>query len=398
MPTDSQRAEEILKSRILSLGANQQLELLAQVARTVIRDKLVFPKAMVFSADDSTQGPGICITYLPEHGTPEQAMVHPHALGQLTDKSRPSKDAPGLNRKYVWELCSGEFWHRELLADTLNRFYHMGSFVDRKKNPAKFLHRLVDNQLCGFLSRSFNRNLNTMASLKAFIEACAACGAGPFSSGTTLVRTYLKCVLPTIFEPVPGEFVAFGVNYANSDFGDGTLNISNVIYRVNSTDLLRQKYGSTMVLDSAFSRTHLGSIIQESDIELSDVTANKEVAAVNSAIKDVVAHQLNQETIDKILDAIRIAYRDKIPWSTVEELLTSVLGKKDAELAKHFLDMTVEDLPPPFVNSDGTKEANGWWLSNLVGWFAENATDTNKKAELQDKAGEILALSLKGKI
>jgi len=389
-------AEESLKARVTQLGLKQQQEVVDRVARTVIRDKLVYPKAMVFAADEATGE--MAINYFPDNGPVETAFVHTHALGQLADKSRPAKHEPMIYRKYMWELLHGQPWHRNLLAETLNTFYHCGDFRDRRKQPAKFLHRLVDDKLCGFLSRSFNRNLNTMASLKAFIEACALRGAGPLSAGTTMVRTYLKCVLPEVFEPVPGEFVAFGVAFGNSDFGDGTLNISNIVFRVNSVDVNKHRYGSTTVVESAYSKTHLGSIIQESDIELSDDTANKEVQAVNSAIKDVVEHQLNREAIEKTLEAIKIASQEKIPWGTVEELLTAVLGKKDAEMARNFLDASIEDLPPPIIGSDGTKEASGWWLSNLVGWFAENVKDCAKKEELQTRAGEILGKSLKGKI
>lgn len=389
-----QSAEANLKARVTTMGAKQQQELLESVARTVIRDKLVLPKAMVFTAAKT----GINVTYFPDHGQSEQVHIHPHALGQLADKSRPTKDDPGLYRRYMWELCGGEDWHRVLLADTLNTFYHLGDFRDRRKNPAKFLHRLVDNRLCGFLSRSFNRSLNTTTSLKAFIEACALHGAGPLSGGTSLVRTYLKCVLPQVFEPMPGEFVAFGVSYGNSDFGDGTLNISNLVFRTNAVDMNRQKYGSTAVIESAYSKTHLGSIIKESDVEISDDTASKEVATVNSAIMDTVKHQLNSETINNTLEAIKIASQERIPWNTVEELLASVLGKKDAETARRFLDMSVEDLPPPLTGSDGKPEASAWWLSNLVGWFAENEQDVTKREELQSKAGVIFGRALKGKV
>jgi hypothetical protein len=390
------KAEERLKSRVLQLGMEQQKALIEAVAATVIRDKLVYPKAMVFAAADETE-PGVQVTYFPDYGEPETVRVHPHALGQIADKSRPTRDDPVINRRYLWDLFKGQPWHRVLLADTLNTFYHMGDFRDRKKNPAKFLHRLVGEQLCGFLSRSFNRNLNTATSLKAFIESCALHGAGPIAGDTTLVRTRLKCVLPQVFEPVPGEFVAFGVHYSNSDFGDGTLNISNVVFRVNAVDMARNRYGSTTVMDSAYSRTHLGSVIKESDIELSDTTGSKEVETVNSAIRDVVKYQLNREAIEQTLEAIRIAHQHRIPWHTVQELLANVLGKKDAEMAKKFLEMSIEDLPPAGRDADGQPEATGWWLSNLVGWFAENEPDPTRRADLQDQAGAILAKATKGK-
>jgi hypothetical protein len=390
-----QAAYNALHERVTEVGTQQQIALLQQVSQTVIRDKLVFPKSMVFRPGTDV---GMHLVYFPDNGPSETVVIHPHALGQMADKSRPSKDEPGMHRRYMWELYSGDYWHRELLSHSMNCFYQMAHFVDKRKNPAKFLHRLVGDQLCGFLSRSFNRNLNTLSSLKAFVEACGLHGAVPVSAGTTLVRTYLRCVLPTVFEPIPGEFIAFGVAYGNSDFGDGTLNISNVLMRLNAASISKAKYGSSMVTESSYSKTHLGSIIKESDIELSDETARKEVIAVNSAIADAVKQQLNQESVDKMLDAIRLAHQERLPWNTVQELLTAVIGKKNAEAASQFLTMGVEDLPPPPIGNDGSPEASGWWLSNLLGWYAEHEPDQARKVELQNKAGEVLSKAAKGKI
>jgi hypothetical protein len=376
-------AERKLRERVTTIGAGQQRLIVDEVARMVIRDKLVDPGSMVFRT--AAHRP-LQVSHISDA---ETFIVHSHALTQIVAKSRPAKDKPGMNGRYARELYNGALWHRELLAHNLNTLYSLGTFVDRKKNPAKFLHRIVGDTLLGFLSRSYNRKLVTAPLLRTFLEVCAEHGAGPLEATTTYVRTRIKCVLPHVFEPVDGEFVAFGVAFGNSDFGDGMLDVSNLVFRLNALDLHKKKYGSISVMDRAFSKTHLGSIIKESDIEMSDETADKEVIAVQSAIRDVVNAQLSMDAIDKTLDAIRTASQEHIPWHTVRELLTAVLSKKDADKARVMLDVGVEELPPVNAGADGP-QATGWWASNLVGWFADKEVDPDKKAQLQELAGDIL--------
>lgn len=382
--------EQKLWDRVNQVGVLQQKTLIEEVASTVIRDKLVDPKCMVFSPSNQK----LIVTYVPDVGSTETVSIHNHALGQLCDKSAPNKEEPQIMRKQMWSLLEGEDWHRDLLAKMFNAFYSMGEFVDRRKGKGKFLNRIVGSELRGFLSRSFNRNLNTATSLRTFLEACSQFGAGPYESHSTSVRTRLKCVLPQVFEPISGEFVAFGVSYSNSDFGAGTLDISNFFLRLNSLDVQRNLAGQASVLESGFSRTHLGSVIQESDIELSDDTANKEVETVNSAIRDVVSAQLSIDAIERTLEAIRVADRNEMPWKTLRELLASVLNKNEVDVAKSMLEMGVQDLP--MVTQRGEEAvATNWWASNLVGWFADKEQNPDRKAELQAFAGDMLSKGIK---
>lgn len=381
-----QEAEDRLRRLVTGVGAKQQQAVVQEALSTVIRDKLVDPKCMVFAARNG----GLTVTLVPDNGKTDVVEIHSHALGQLADKSKPGKNDPAILRKQMWDLLGGEHWHRELLAHMLNTFYTMGVFVDRRKNKGKFLTRIVGDELRGFLSRSYNRNLNTAVSLRTFLEACAQHDAGPYEASSTSVRTRLKCVQPHVYEPVPGEFVAFGVAYGNSDFGAGTLSISNFLIRVNSIAVSRGHLGHATVLEKGFSKTHLGSVIKESDIEVSDETAVKEVEAVNSAIRDAVAAQLNIDSIERMLEAIRVADKEQIPWKTMAELLSSVLNKQEVETAMNMLDMGVQDLPPVPLDTGGVRKTSNWWASNLVGWFAEKEANLDRKAELQTFAGNIL--------
>jgi hypothetical protein len=178
---------------------------------------------------------------------------------------------------------------------------------------------------------------------------------------------------------VDGEFIAFGVTFTNSDFGAGRLKLSGTVMRCKS--------GTVSVLEDKYSRTHLGSVIQESDIEMSDETADKEVEAACSAVKDTINAVLSDDAVRSTLLAIQRAHEEEIPWYKLKESLSAILGKKDIEFLKTILDKGPEvvDLPP--LKNDAL---TGWGAANLVSWFAESESDPEKKSDLQALAGKMI--------
>lgn len=364
------RMEDRLKAKV-TVGVEQQEDAIHTVLNTTIVDRLVDPKATNFFRTVDQVGRGGEEVRM-QVGDGLLRKIHPHALGQIASTM-------DISRKYVRRLAAGEAWEKELLAHNLNTLFQMGTYIDRKKNPAKFLHRLVGDELRGFLSRSYNRKLLTAPLLRAYLERCGLHGAGPIAAHTSSIRTTIKCVLPMVFEPVDGEFVAFGVSFTNSDFGSGRLKLSGTVMRVES--------GTISVLEDKYSKTHLGSVIQESDIVMSDETADKEVAAVVSAIKDTIDAVLSEESVTVALAAIQRAHEEEIPWYKLKDALSGILGKKDVEFLKTIIDKGPEvvDLPP--LKNDAL---TGWGAANLVGWFADSEKDQDKKSDLQALAGKMI--------
>ena len=70
----------------------------------------------------------------------------------------------------------------------------------------------------------------------------------------------MRALLPTVYEPVTGEVIAFGVEWGNSDFGAALHSVRAFILRLICLN------GATMANDLA--QVHLGRGISD-DVELS---------------------------------------------------------------------------------------------------------------------------------
>jgi hypothetical protein len=268
------------------------------------------------------------------------------------------------------------------LARDFNGLYHIPKWSDRN-GPVRFLHRIVGNELRGFLSHRYNRHLATAPMLRTFVESCRAGSARPIDATSTPVRVSLKYLLPKVFEAFPGENVCFGTEFGNSDFGAGRLTVRSTIWRASS--------GTSSVLDEVFGKVHIGSVIEDSDIEMSDDTAHKEVVAQQGAIRDAVTQQLEEKTVERLLKAIRLAHEEEVPWSRLRPQLAKFLGKADQEWMEGLLTgkaTNIIDLPP--VLHGDALFANTWWASACVGALADKSEDPDRKLELQKEAGRLL--------
>lgn len=373
-------ARQRLSSRVTK-SEEEQNRVLTQMMEHVIVDKLVYPQALNFIwIDNQLQVRFHVPLSLPgkKQDNAERYRTHNHAIGQMADVS-------GLTRTFLRRLeASDEEWMHDLLCYNFDELFGKGKFVDRKGERKRFLVRLVGNQIRGFLSQNFNRKLTTAPLLRAFIEECRALYAGPVSVTTTDVRVYVQYMLPYVFEPVDGEFVSFGVAFGNSDFGCGKLTVSGVI--------LRSASNTTTVLSDKYSRTHLGSVIQDSDIEMSKDTADKELDTVRSAIRDAVQQLLGQAAIKRYMTAIQTAHEKQIPWYKLKNRLTGTLTKDEVKYLEFLLSGSspVTDLPPVETLEDAESATpTAWWAANAVGSLAVNNKDPDRKAELEAIAGSL---------
>ncbi len=369
-------AEQRLEHRF-DIGEREQNKLVEQVANLHIRDKLVPPTRMYLLCPKPGQ---VRISYSTDD--PKGILVHPHALGQLCGRA-------GIPKVYVNRLIKGQDWERSLFEYNLTTLFTKGKYLDRSGNPTKFLHRLVGSgeeaELRGFLSRNFNRHLASLPLLRGFVMACREVGARPIEATASAVRFSLKCFLPHVFEPIPGEFVAFGAMWSNSDFGAGRLKVSMTLMRISG--------GTTSIVEDSMSRVHIASVIQDSDLEVSDETAVKEVDAQVSAIRDVVLSQLSPDPVNKLLVALEKASQEQLPWHRLKTELSRLLQAGEVNDIKEMLETGIDDivdLPPPGKDKEGNPIATRWWASNTVGWLASREQNAERKTDLQQLAGSLL--------
>lgn len=358
-------------------GEREKDTLVERVAKMVIRDKLVAPKKMNFMQFHPPVPDGTSSTaeLRLQYGEEEVVRIHPHALGQLAAKVE-------LPLSFVNRLRSSkEDWKIELLAHNLGKLFHNTKFLS--ENP-RFLHRIVDGELRGFLSKRFNRHLASLPMLRAFVESYERATALPVESTASDVRVSLKAFLPEVFEAYPGQYICVGVEWSNSDFGAGRLAITQTIW-----DPLR---GTRAVMDEAISKVHVGSVIEEADIEMSATTMAKEVETQASAINDAVQQYLSEEQVDRMVRTIKVAHEEEIPFSQLRGHWKTLLLKKELESVEALLESSdLVDLPPPGKSVKGDPIPTRWWASAVISHLADKSEDADRRSELQREAGRLLS-------
>ena len=375
---EEEKAEEEVELRF-EIGEKEENALLERVAAMVIRDKLALPTGITFEVDPESR----FLKLVYEGHDDKRYGIHRHALSQLAAKV-------GMPLIYVNNLNTqneSELWRMKLLAHSFNELFHKNpwSFEPGTGKPIRFLHRLVGTELRGFLSRRFNRHLASAPLLRSFVEASRAATARPIEATASDVRLSLKCYLPHVYQPYPGQFICVGVEWSNSDFGAGRLQVAQTLW-----DPLRK---TSSVLDEAIGRVHLGSIIEDSDIEMSDETAAAEVDAQAKAIRDAVVSMLSDRAVGRLLEGIRVANEQEIAWTKLKGQFAKFLYKKDIENIESILngEEAVIDLPPPGRNAAGEPIPTKWWANAVVSTMAARTQDQDRKLELQREAGRFLA-------
>ncbi len=368
----SRNARERLNGHI-SRGKDYQRKVVEQVSNMVINDTLVTPRTMNFSYDKRL-----------EMTVQDRApwTVHTHALNQISSVLEYPRLYMGKLQRGVAGISRTQCLTK--MVDDLNWHAHNAKLKDRKSQDARYLVRYVDGEIRGFLSRSFKRHLASKPLMSAFLSACQLAELVPMDGHASAVRVNLQCVLPYVFEPFDGEFVAVGVAWSNSDFGGARMKVSMFMQRISG-------YG-TVILNDAVSEVHIGSIIEESDIEMSEETVNAELTAQKSAIKDAVIEQLHPVNVQKLLDLITLAHEEQVPWHKLRAELGRILQKKELDTLKDMLLQreAAEDLPAVKFDDEDDPLANRWWASSAIGVFADKEQDADRKKELQEFAGQML--------
>lgn len=288
--------------------------------------------------------------------------VHPHALDQLLGRG-----AVTIPAKYGRDLVAGPGWQRELLAHNLREAY--------SRAEGKVLVRAVDEQARGVLSDRY-AIMDTRPLLQAFAEETAKLGAVPVLTHRLEVKNAVKVVLPKVYAPLEFERICVGLQFSNSDYGAGALDIRMFVVRLWCTNFA--------TMESDLRRVHLGSRLVEG-IALSHETHAKVQDALISAIRDLVAGTITPEAIDAMMGSIKAANAKELQGrDAVLALLRKTFGQKQAaEILGVYsgADAPIEALPP-----GGTQ----YRLAQAVSWWGQKQEDTALRLDAEQAAGRLL--------
>jgi hypothetical protein len=323
-------------------------------------DRLARGVDFEFQADaDSTT---IKVAY-PDTGSADGKLVqtlHRNALTQMAHTTDlPIKFIDGLQN-------TASPWGRELLAHNLNTVF-------RNRLPKnRYLLRSLGPELRGFLSDRYRR-LDSRPIIEAFATAVQRKGALAYDGYVTDTKVAIQAIMPEVYEPIPGELVAYGLSLENSDFGNGALSVRAYLLRIWCTNLA--------ITQEEMRQVHLGKRLDDS-VLYSRRTYELDARATVSALKDVIEGQLDAESLKRRMEAVRHANEQAVDPRSAKETFRKLLQKGESEAAAQAFDSTdTYNLP-----AGNTK----WRLSNAISWIAGQTKDAERKLDLMKIAGDVL--------
>jgi hypothetical protein len=363
-PTSSEASRyRTILDRKISEGAKRAASVIETIHQNAPTDAIVPTSRVRFSFQASPQsavGNGLLVGW---DGL-ETFRTSDHALAQVAERA-------GAPTAYIRQLASGiaehenPFWSRALAADILNTSY---ANLPRER----VLARRVGGQLRGWLSDRYRR-LDSRPLVDALAQASQELGAIPVDGSATETRVALKVMMPEIIEPVPGEYLVLGLEWSNSDYGNGTHGVREFVLRVACLN--------GMTRENLLRQIHLGGRLGDS-IEYSDRTLRLDTAASVSALRDTVRGALGPAARSKLADRIRAASDQEASSAMVRGALKG-FPKETAKLAADAFDS--EDV----LNLPAGKTA--WRASNAISWIAKNCEDAERRLDLERAAGSVVS-------
>jgi len=347
---NSARARTILENKIQD-GMQSAVSLINHLEINVPDDTVIRGSKARFETKDAEVVVGL---------GGEALSIDRHAMGQLAARA-------GVPGQYLNRMATSEDeWQRELAADILQRHYSEG------ESTTRYLARSVGGELLGWLSDRYRR-LDSRPLVDAFAEECNGVGAVPVDGTFNRTRVAMKALIPTVYEPVPGEVMAFGVEWHNSDYGNGKHTLRAFMMRLWCLN------GCTM--ENSLAQVHLGGRMSET-FELSQRTYELDTKASVSALRDIVRGVLAPAKIEQLCGGIQRAQENEVEWRNVSGKIGRRLLKGEMDAAKSAFES--EDT----INLPAGKTT--WRASNALSWIAKSAENPERKLQLERLAGELV--------
>ena len=295
-------------------------------------------------------------------GGPVRQRMHRHSIQQIA----VTTDLP---LKFIDSLQqTSDPWGRELLA------HNLATLFRNRFAQSRYLLRSLNGEVRGFLSDRYRR-LDSRPIVEAFATAVQEKGALPYSGYVTDTKVALQAIMPEVYEPIPGEMVAYGLSLENSDYGNGALSIRAYLLRIWCSNLA--------ITQEEMRQVHLGRRLDESML-YSDRTYELDAQTTVSALRDVVAGQLNAASLKQRMDSIRVAHEQQVEPGSAREFLKKALLKTESDAV-----IEAYNSPDTYNLPAGNTK---WRLSNAISWVAGKTDDAERKLDLMKLAGEVLPI------
>lgn len=351
---DRSRAQQIVEDYLARAKSRAAMPI-ERIMSEVPRDNIIRGQALAFEPDGDTNNVRATM------GGVGLAM-HDNALGQVAQRLDMSMTA-------VRQLQERNApWARNLLAHTLTEHArNVWTPSDR------FLVRAVGTSMRGFLSDRFRR-IDCRPVLDVLIGEAQRVGALVADAVVSDVRASVRFLMPRALEIAPGEFVALGMEWSNSDYGKGKNALSAFLMRVWCLN--------GAMLSQELAQIHLGGRLSDS-IQYSRATIEADSRAATLAARDTARALLAPARIDATSDVLKTAATTTLdPKATIADLRKR-LGKGLAEkIGQTYNTADVEALPPGNT---------AWRMSNAISWVAkQDDVDADTRVDLEREAGALL--------
>lgn len=342
---------------IIHRGRTSAEAVVATIQNATVRDKVV-------KATDVRLVPGDDGRFTIASDYTGANRLHGHAYGQLlADVGFPKTFANSLQKE------EGADWVGNLIAHNVNEV-----LAHRPKQRNLIRIDETDGETAkGWLSDKYRR-LDSRPLVDAFMGVCTEYGLLPIEGVASDTKVRVRSVLPVVFEPVPNEVMIFGLEFGNSDYGDGgmVLNLWNM--RVWCTNLA--------VVQKGIRQIHLGRSLPD-DIQLSRRTYELDAMTTCSAMRDVAGKIIGPDRINLMLQAVEDASETVIRSQDGIDKLLRGLDKGEAATVRQLYDSPDEVNMPPGQTV--------YRMSNAVSFFAQNRSiGTDRRLELQELAGKMI--------
>lgn len=352
---DRQRALDKL-NQLIEKGRTSASQVIENVMNNQPTDRLVAGSKLNFHPTPT----GVGVQFPEYRGDAIDLRIHRHALNQMAL-------AVDMPMKFLDTLADEKAdWGKELLAHNLNTIFHERHA--KKRN----LTRAVNGEVRGFLSDQYRR-LDSRPIIEAFATAVNSKGAIPYQGVVSDTKIAIQAIMPEVYEPIPGELIAYGLSLENSDFGNGALSLRAYLLRIWCANLA--------ITEETMRQVHLGKRLDESMI-YSQRTYELDSKTTVSALKDVINVQIDHESLTNRMNSVRTAAGKELTEKEAQVQLRKVLNKGEAEAAINaFESLDTHNLP---------EGKNVWRLSNAISWIAGKEESPERRLDLMRIAGDVL--------